>query len=48
MCSIMGLTKAIPQEELLPYFMRTVSRGPDMHRIEQAGEDFFEVSRRNY
>ena len=38
MCSIMGLTKAIPQEELLPYFMRTVSRGPDMHRIEQAGE----------
>ena len=38
MCSIMGLTKAIPEEEFIDGFMRTVSRGPDMHRIEAAGE----------
>ena len=38
MCSIMGLTKAIPEEEFLDGFMRTASRGPDMHRIEAAGE----------
>ena len=33
----MGLAEAIPEDELLPHFMRTVSRGPDMYRIEPAG-----------
>ena len=34
MCSIMGFAdKALTKEELLPYFDRTLSRGPDMSRI---------------
>ena len=34
MCSIMGFSKkTLTKEELLPYFDRTVSRGPDMSRI---------------
>ncbi len=38
MCSIMGFTKrTLSKEELLPYFDRTKSRGPDMSRVEQAG-----------
>ncbi len=38
MCSIMGFTKqTLTKEELLPYFDRTRSRGPDMSRVEQAG-----------
>ncbi|MBQ6522507.1 MAG: asparagine synthase B [Atopobiaceae bacterium] len=38
MGSIMGLTTAFPVVEFLDGFMRTASRGPDMHRIEAAGE----------
>ena len=34
----MGFTKrTLSKEELLPYFDRTKSRGPDMSRVEQAG-----------
>ena len=34
----MGFTKqTLTKEELLPYFDRTRSRGPDMSRVEQAG-----------
>ncbi len=39
MCSIMGFTKRTLEEiELRKYFDRTLSRGPDMSRIEPAGE----------
>ena len=39
MCSIMGFTKlSIDEQELREYFDRTRSRGPDMSRIEKAGE----------
>ena len=38
MCAIMGFTKrTLTREELLPYFERTRSRGPDMSRVEEAG-----------
>ena len=34
MCAIMGFSKkTLSKEELLPYFDRTVSRGPDMSRV---------------
>ena len=34
MCSIMGFSKKTrSREEILPYFARTRSRGPDMSRI---------------
>ena len=38
MCSIMGFTKAVPEAEYRECFDRTKSRGPDMTRIEPAGE----------
>ena len=39
MCSIMGFTSgSLTPEQFLPYFERTVSRGPDMSRVERAGE----------
>lgn len=39
MCSIMGLTRQVlPEDELRIYFDRTISRGPDMSRIERAGD----------
>ncbi len=39
MCSIMGFTKlTIDEDALREYFDRTRSRGPDMSRIEKAGE----------
>ena len=38
MCSIMGFTKAVPAERFRAHFDRTKSRGPDMSRIEPAGE----------
>ncbi len=39
MCSIMGFTTdTLTPEEFRPYFDRTVSRGPDMSRVEKAGE----------
>ena len=39
MCSIMGFTSgSLTPEEFRPYFDRTVSRGPDMSRVERAGE----------
>ena len=38
MCSVMGFTKLnIGEDELRGYFDRTVSRGPDMSRVEKAG-----------
>ena len=34
MCAIMGFSrKTLTREELLPFFDRTKSRGPDMSRI---------------
>ena len=39
MCSIMGMIKrTVPFETLKQHFDATVSRGPDMSRIEEAGE----------
>ena len=39
MCSIMGFSRQImTEEEIREYFDRTKSRGPDMSRIEKAGE----------
>ena len=39
MCSIMGFTKLnLSEDELREYFDRTRSRGPDMSRIEKAGD----------
>ena len=39
MCSIIGFTSdALTPEEIRPYYDRTVSRGPDMTRVEKAGE----------
>ena len=38
MCSIMGFTKAVPEDRFREYFDRTKSRGPDMTRIEPAGD----------
>ena len=36
MCSIMGFSKkTLTKEEIKPYFDRTISRGPDMSRIEE-------------
>ena len=41
MCSIIGFTSdAIPPEEFRPFFDRTVSRGPDMTRVEKAGPGY--------
>ena len=38
MCSIFGIEgKTIPVDKLNACFNRTVSRGPDMSRVEQAG-----------
>ncbi len=38
MCSIMGFTSpALMPEDFRPFFDRTVSRGPDMTRVERAG-----------
>ena len=40
MCSIMGFTScaSVSEEEIKTYFDRTKSRGPDMTRMERAGE----------
>ena len=39
MCSIIGFTTdAYSESDIMPYFERTKSRGPDMSRIEKAGE----------
>ncbi|MBQ9685660.1 MAG: asparagine synthase B [Oscillospiraceae bacterium] len=39
MCSIMGFTStSLTPEAFRPFFDRTVSRGPDMSRVEKAGE----------
>ena len=39
MCSIMGFTKLVLDEnEVWAYFNRTQSRGPDLSRVEPAGE----------
>ena len=39
MCSIIGFTSdKISPEEFRPFFDRTVSRGPDMTRVEKAGK----------
>ena len=39
MCSIMGFTSdGLSPEEFQPFFDRTVSRGPDMSRVERAGK----------
>lgn len=39
MCSIMGFTsKSLTAESVKEYFDRTVSRGPDMSRIEVMGD----------
>ena len=39
MCSIIGFTSHIlTPEEFRPFFDRTVSRGPDMTRVEKAGD----------
>ena len=40
MCSIMGFTSisSISEEEIKQYFDRTKSRGPDMSRMEKAGD----------
>ena len=39
MCSIMGFTSgSLTPEQFKPFFDRTVSRGPDMSRVERAGE----------
>ena len=41
MCSIMGFTSGtLTPEQFMPFFERTVSRGPDMSRVEQAGEGY--------
>ena len=38
MCSIMGLsTRAVGRQELLGYFERSVSRGPDSSRLMETG-----------
>ncbi len=42
MCSIMGFTKLnIDADTLWEYFGRTVSRGPDMSRVEKVGDGCF-------
>ena len=39
MCCIMGFTRqTLPEDEIKTYFDRTIARGPDMSRIEKAGE----------
>ena len=39
MCSIIGFTSdTLSPEEFRPFFDRTVSRGPDMTRVEKAGD----------
>ncbi len=39
MCGIMGFTKrTLTKDELRPYFDRTCFRGPDMTRVEEAGD----------
>ena len=39
MCSIIGFTSpTLPPETFRPFFDRTVSRGPDMTRVEKAGD----------
>ena len=41
MCGIMGFTsQSVSEEEIQKYFERTLSRGPDMSRIEKAGPGF--------
>jgi asparagine synthase (glutamine-hydrolysing) len=38
MCSIMGFTsRFLSEDELMPFFDRTKSRGPDMSRVEKTG-----------
>lgn len=46
MCSIIGLERrAIPRNRLEECFARTASRGPDMERIEEAGEGWLGFQR---
>ena len=41
MCSIMGFTaQTMSEEEIREYFDRTLSRGPDMSRIEKTGSGY--------
>ncbi len=41
MCSIMGFTSgSLPPEAFMPFFDRTRSRGPDMSRVEKAGNGY--------
>ena len=41
MCSIMGFTsKILSPDEIRPFFDRTLSRGPDMSRIERTGSGY--------
>ncbi|MBR1566656.1 MAG: asparagine synthetase B, partial [Oscillospiraceae bacterium] len=41
MCSIMGFTSGVPSPEaFMPFFERTKSRGPDMSRVEKAGNGY--------
>ena len=41
MCSIMGFTsKLLSPDEIRPFFDRTLSRGPDMSRIERTGSGY--------
>ena len=41
MCSIMGFTSGtLTPEQFMTFFERTVSRGPDMSRVERAGEGY--------
>ena len=38
MCAIIGFdSPTLTEQEIRPYFDRTVSRGPDMSRMEKAG-----------
>ena len=40
MCSIMGYKgKSIPKDSFAEHFQKTISRGPDMTRIEEFGDD---------
>jgi asparagine synthase (glutamine-hydrolysing) len=41
MCSIMGFTSGtLTPEQFMTFFERTVSSGPDMSRVERAGEGY--------
>ena len=38
MCAIIGFdSPTLTEQEIRPYFDRTISRGPDMSRMEKAG-----------